>query len=82
MHPLTLIVDTGGTLASFISAVSVPSGWTNCAVARDTQAESEASSRIRCLDRDNEIPRGSLASNQHVVLATGLHWRRYRVVCG
>ena len=39
MHPLTLIVGMGGSLASFIYAVSVPRVWTNCAVARGAQAE-------------------------------------------
>ena len=32
------------------------------------------------LDPNNEIPRSSLAPNQLVVLAPGLHWRRYRAV--
>jgi hypothetical protein len=32
------------------------------------------------LDRNNQIPRHSLAPNQHVVLAAGVHWRRHRLV--
>jgi hypothetical protein len=40
MLPLTLIDDTGSTLASFISAVSVPIGWVNWAVRRLTLSRS------------------------------------------
>jgi hypothetical protein len=33
-HLVTLIDETGSTLASFISAVSVPIGWVNWTMAR------------------------------------------------